>query len=274
MIINGNKRLREIMKNETIIEPKDHFEGLGIPNSEFMSLGEFLDKSREETLAKLYALRELSNEVFSHDDKRSIVGVAYTENYQPTLALIFNDEFLKNKKINYERNIYIDEDQELTLDPEHPRKRSNGYTKNLFSYPGYLINSDTLNYLLEQTNNGTVLDKLLRDEYKETLKLFKRYLDEEVFYTDIKVCDTTGCVNIDTHHHNYCVEERSDMLIFPDYFGDVTIKYSWFFREISLKYEAENNSLRGSSNLGNRGEVMERLFIHKKLLPSKYLAKK
>lgn len=273
MIINGKKRLVEIMKNETIIEPQDHFQGLGIPNSEFMSLEEFLDRSHEETLKKLYALRELSNGLISKMNE-CVDGVAYTEGYRPTLAIVFYEKFLNVNNIKFEHNIYIDEDDELTLDPGNPRRYKNGDKKALDDYAGYLINSDTLAYLLDESNKGTNLDKIIREKFKEELLLFKEYLDDEIFYPDLRIKDTTGSVDIATHHHNYFAKDQTDILVFPEYFGYVTIQYHNYFKKIKLTYKAENEAINGTCNFGHSDQVDERIYIHKPLLPDRYLAKK
>lgn len=259
MIINYNKRLREIMKNPTILSPSKHFIGLSVSDKDFLSLDEFLDRSREETIKKVYALRELCNNVLS---AKSIVNSAiYSEYLYPEFVLLFSKD---EATYAIKEMTYLDENKHIS-DPE---KKST-----LDPYKSYSITQETLDYLLDPNNKGTALDNYIRETFKEFLELYREYIKTEVLYPDIKVTDSTGCVKIETNHNNYFADGINDSFIIPIEFGAVSIKYKKLFSGINFKYSPSTNTLQSSSLIECK-DVGKRLYIHKGLLPDCLLRQK
>ncbi len=91
------KILKELLNSKDIIYPHQLFYGLNMSENDFISIGELLEKSREETTKKFITIRNIGNSIIQ---KNGIVqGIYYRETDIPELVLIFRSQ----NPLNWER---------------------------------------------------------------------------------------------------------------------------------------------------------------------------
>ncbi len=240
---------REVLNNPTI--PRFYFKGLGLEDSDFITLRDLIELEKKEVYAKLLRLRDISNSMIDKDSY--IDGVQYSEDGEPRLNLL------------------------LSYMSENDFKVSK-YTKvGKSSYPSYSINEDVLNYLLENKNLKSKLDMMLVSDYLEELTAFKEALTDGTFYANYQLKDTSGTFDISVEHDGYHVEEVRDSIIIPDDFGKVVAsrEYSGGYR-LWYTFRCSNGGAEYSTNIDKTGNIRNAdsvLYLHKKLLPEIVQAK-
>ena len=217
MALKDEIRMNQILRNKTVITPSQQFPTLLINDDDFLTFNELCDISRQETLDKLYALRELCN--LDRPEYNIIKGIAYSEKIRPVLTLLFSRDATSRyvtETFEIPRE-YSDEEieQEENKDANNPKRKIIAKRKPEL-VPAYSIDPDTLNRLLATQKTNSQIDTYLIKNQRELLELYKEYLDNKVFYGDFITCDSTGNVSISSKHEDYLAIGKIDSLIIPN----------------------------------------------------------
>lgn len=241
-------------------------------DDDFLTFNELCDISRQETLDKLYALRELCN--LDRPEYNIIKGIAYSEKIRPVLTLLFSKDATSRyvtETFEIPRE-YSDEDinQEENKDANnHKRKIIDKRKPELV--PAYSIDPVTLNRLLTTKKTNSQIDTYLIKNQRELLELYKEYLDNKVFYGDFITCDSTGNVSISSKHEDYLAIGKIDSLIIPNNFGEINMHYNpSYLSSFNQTYSAQTERVTNANKEPVGSYLGERVFIHKALLPENY----
>ncbi len=272
MALKDEIRMNQILMNKTVITPSQQFPTLLLNDDDFLTFNELCDISRQETLDKLYALRELCN--LDRPEYNIIKGIAYSEKIRPVLTLLFSKDATSRyvtETFEIPRE-YSDEDinQEENKDANnHKRKIIDKRKPELV--PAYSIDPDTLNRLLTTKKTNSQIDTYLIKNQRELLELYKEYLDNKVFYGDFITCDSTGNVSISSKHEDYLAIGKIDSLIIPNNFGEINMHYNpSYLSSFNQTYSAQTERVTNTNNEPGGSYLGERVFIHKALLPENY----
>ncbi|MDE6292907.1 MAG: hypothetical protein K2L98_04420 [Bacilli bacterium] len=282
MIPIDERRLKQILKNNTILTPEQIFTNLCVDDKDFITFNELCDISRKETLKKLYALRDMCNLDFANYDL--VEGIAYEEKTRPILTLLFqpcaasrfklaetvkvpreelaeHEEEKKKKEKNAVKSEDNKEENEESKDTS--KKKSNN------NLPAYSIDQDMLDYLLTTKVLRSKLDQFLIEKHRPLLELYKAYLDSGVFCPDFQTCDCTGNFTITSKHEDYLSLGEIDSIIIPEKFGEVNMHYSgWDTYDVTYNPGTEKMQNANGNNVNS--DFGERVFIHKALLPKNF----
>lgn len=278
MTSKDTKRLKEILNSKTILTPNQQFKYLGLNNDDFITFNELCDISREESLAKLYALRNFCNIKLVKDGY--LKGIAYQEKIRPVLTLLFQQCVVSKFSITEKftipsENIIVEEekseDKENEINKETSEQKENKSKKSKdIIVPAYSINSDILDYLLNTPILRSQLDKYLVENHRDLLELFKEYIKDGTFYPDFHVWDSTGLIRISSKHENFVTNRGNDSILFPEGFGEINAYFSNYWSDewdINLTYNPITEKIINQSKYHQIGD---RVFIHKALLPDAY----
>ncbi len=272
MALKDEIRMNQILRNKTVITPSQQFPTLLINDDDFLTFNELCDISRQETLDKLYALRELCN--LDRPEYNIIKGIAYSEKIRPVLTLLFSRDATSRyvtETFEIPRE-YSDEEieQEENKDANNPKRKIIAKRKPEL-VPAYSIDPDTLNRLLATQKTNSQIDTYLIKNQRELLELYKEYLDNKVFYGDFITCDSTGNVSISSKHEDYLAIGKIDSLIIPNNFGEINMHYSpSYLSSFNQTYSAQTERVTNANNEPVGSYLGERIFIHKTLLPENY----
>lgn len=272
MALKDEIRMNQILMNKTVITPSQQFPTLLLNDDDLLTFNELCDISRQETLDKLYALRELCN--LDRPEYNIIKGIAYSEKIRPVLTLLFSKDATSRyvtETFEIPRE-YSDEDinQEENKDANnHKRKIIDKRKPELV--PAYSIDPDTLNRLLTTKKTNSQIDTYLIKNQRELLELYKEYLDNKVFYGDFITCDSTGNVSISSKHEDYLAIGKIDSLIIPNNFGEINMHYNpSYLSSFNQTYSAQTERVTNANKEPVGSYLGERVFIHKALLPENY----
>lgn len=271
MSIRDEKRIREIINSKTILTPSQQFKTLGLNDDDFISFSELCEISRQETLEKLYALRELCN--VDKPEYDIIKGIAYSEKIRPVLTLLFSRDatsryVTETFDIPYHEDVEEVETQDEEKEKDSKKKKRR---KEEETVPAYSIDPDTLTRLLEMKKSSSQIDEYLIKNQRELLELYKEFLDTQVFYPDFYTCDSTGNVEISSTHENYIAIGKNDSIIIPDGFGEINMHYlDGLITSFNRTYNPRTEEVTNSSKEIVSSYLSERIFIHKALLPQNY----
>lgn len=274
MSIRDEKRIREIIKSKTILTPSQQFKTLGLNDDDFISFSELCEISRQETLEKLYALRELCN--VDKPEYDIIKGIAYSEKIRPVLTLLFSRDatsryVTETFDIPYYEDIKEEEENQEDINETENKKKKTRKRKEDETVPAYSIDPDTLTRLLEMKKSSSQIDEYLIKNQRELLELYKEFLDSQVFYPDFYTCDSTGNVEISSTHENYIAIGKNDSIIIPDGFGEINMHYlDGLITSFNRTYNPRTEEVTNSSKEIVSSYLSERIFIHKALLPQNY----
>lgn len=270
MSIRDEKRIREIIKSKTILTPSQQFKTLGLNDDDFISFSELCEISRQETLEKLYALRELCN--VDKPEYDIIKGIAYSEKIRPVLTLLFSrDATSRYVTETFDIPYHEDVEEVETQDEEKEKDSKKKKRRKEETVPAYSIDPDTLTRLLEMKKSSSQIDEYLIKNQRELLELYKEFLDSQVFYPDFYTCDSTGNVEISSTHENYIAIGKNDSIIIPDGFGEINMHYlDGLITSFNRTYNPRTEEVTNSSKEIVSSYLSERIFIHKALLPQNY----
>lgn len=285
MIPIGEKRLKQILKNDTILTPEQIFNTLGIDNKDFITFNELCDISRKETLKKLYALRDMCNLDFANYDL--VEGIAYAEKTRPILTLLFQPCAASKFKIadaitvkNVEFIEPEEEDDPTRKEESEDKKekdekpKSKAKKKINENLPAYSIDQDMLDYLLTTNVLRSKLDQFLIEKHRPLLELYKDFLDNGVFYPDFQTYDCTGNFKISSKHENYLSLGEIDSIIIPEKFGEINMHYNGLWTSYDATYTPITEKINNANGESISSDYGERIFVHKALLPKNYNASK
>lgn len=272
MTLKDELRLNQILTNETILTPNQQFKTLLLDDNDFISFNELCDISRQETLNKLYALRDLCN--IDKPDYNIIKGIAYSEKIRPVLTLLFSrDATSRYVSETFEIPTSQIEEEETSEENENDKNKENKKSrkKQTEIVPAYSIDYDTLNRLLTTKKTSSKIDEYLITKQKDLLELYKEYLDTEIFYPDFHTIDSTGNVEISSKHENYIAIGKNDSIIIPEGFGKINMQcHGKMIIGFNHTYDPNTEKTTNSSNELVDLNFANRVFIHKALLPRNY----
>lgn len=177
----------------------------------------------------------------------------YQEKYKDVLAEIASYDITEKIKINNGEAVFNTDDYDCR-------------------FPAITINEQILDYLLNSTNLGSDLDIALVSTYVDELKQFKAALEAGTLYPDFYAKDYTGTLGIQSRHRGLTILKPNNSMTIPSDFGKITVYLNadTFWHVFKLVYTADDNDYDISSDLNNCGEIINRGFVHKALLPEPY----
>lgn len=275
MALKDEIRLSKILGSKTILTPNQQFKYLGLNNADFITFNELCDISRKESLAKLYALRDICNHDRNKGDFNYITKIAYQERTRPVLTLLFQQcavsDFSITETFTIPNGTFEDNDEKNKDNEDNEEKNKNNKEKKSKdkTVPAYSINSDILDYLLNTAFLRSKLDLHLVEKHRELLELFQEYIQNGPFYPDFHVYDSTGNILISSKHENFIANMDNDSILFPQGFGEINAYHQGLLVNLDSTYNPITEEIKTFVNYPDN-VIGERVFIHKALLPRAY----
>ncbi|MDE5630502.1 MAG: hypothetical protein K2I70_02775, partial [Bacilli bacterium] len=193
------------------------------------------------------------------------------EKIRPVLTLLFSQD-ATSRYVSETFEISVNQAKELEEDNNTEElSKSKKQKKRANVVPAYSIDPDTLDRLLNTKKTTSQIDQYLIENQQPLLKLYKEYLDAEIFYPDFFTIDSTGNFEISSKHENYIAVGNNDSIIIPEKFGNINIYYgSGMITGYNRTYNPKTEDIRNSSDEICNDDLPERVFIHKALLPTNY----